>query len=636
MKKDDSGLEKLQSTLDSRTGELPHAERKVLHDVPNDIPLSWDTKELERPMARPTQKKKGGVLGTLFVASLLFFVIAAVASAFFFLKGGQTISAGNIRMDILGPTTIGGGDELVLQLAIGNENPVAMRTTDLVVEFPEGTRAPQNENKELPRLRESLGDIESGEVVNKTVRALLFGEEGTQKTLKISLEYRVDGSNAFFSKEQEYTVTLNASPVSLEVSAPSEATSGQNVTFTVVVTSNSQTPLKNLLLVAEYPFGFTYKTGNQAPKYGDNIWAIGDLPAGGKRTIVFSGQLSGEDGDERFFRYSVGTESKQNEKQLAVAYVVKPVSLKIEKPFLSADLSIDGSSPSTAVIKAGKVVRADIQWSNNLPNQLLDGEIRVKISGAALDRSSVTVDRGFYRSGDNTIVWNGQTDSEFLSIDSGARGRVGFTFNTQGASSGQAIQNPEITLEVSVSGRRVGETGAPENIESSSKQVLRVGTDLLLGTRITRTTGPFSNTGPLPPRAEQETTYTVTWNVINSSNTVENVDVRATLPPYVRFLGTVSPSGEDVTFAPVGGTVVWHIGTLESTPQGSAGKEVSFQIGFTPSITQVGTSPILMNEQSVTGTDQFTNSPVGSNRQALTTRLLSDPGVPVEHGVVVK
>lgn len=635
MVKEESNLDRLQTELDSRDSHFGETPRKTLHDIPADVEKNWYEPTKPAPMSpRKTQKKNP--LIALFVASVLFFVIASVASGFFFLRGGQPVSGNNIQVEMLGPTTVGGGEELILQVAFTNRNPVALRAADFIIDFPEGTRSADDLSKNQKQTREQLGIVKSGETVNKTIRAVLFGEEGSQQTIKVTIEYGIESSNAIFFKEQEYAVILSAAPVSLAVSAPKEVVSGQEVSFTVTASSNSSTLLKNLLLKAEYPFGFQFGEGSQKPIASNNVWSLGDLPAGGKRSITIKGTLVGQHTDERFFRFFVGAESEKNEKELGVTYVMKPASLKIAEAFLSAQLSLDGSGAETAVVKSGKNVRADIIWKNNLPSTVLGGEIRVKIVGAALDKNSITPERGFYNSNEDTVIWTGETDSALQSVESGESGRVGFTFSTLGLASGQTFKNPELILEVSVAGRRVSEIGSPETITSGSKHTVQVATDLLLSSKVTRSTGPFLNIGPLPPKVGQETTYTVTWTALSSSNAADDVKVKTTLPTYVRFMGTISPNGEKLEYSPIGGTVTWNVGTVEPGNQTAKKREVSFQVALLPSLSQIGSSPVLLNDQSITGSDRFTSTTVGTTRPLQTTRLSADPAVQFTDGVVME
>lgn len=637
MQKEEGNIERLQHELDARDVEFGETPRKNLHELPADVETSWKDGTVSKTLMTPAKKKSGlGPLVTLFVASVLFFIISVVASVFFFMQGGQVVKSDNVEVQLLGPTTVGAGEEFVLQIAFTNKNPVDMRAADLIVEFPTGTRSASDVGVEQKQVREEIGEVKSGETVNKTVRAVLFGEEGAEQSIRVAIEYAVESSNAILVREQEYAVLLSAAPVSLSVTSPKEVISGQDAQFTVHVVSNSPTPLKDLMLNAEYPFGFTYTDGNQKPRYGDTVWELGDLAPGGKRSITIRGRLLGQDTDEKFFRFTVGSRSEKNDKELGVTYIIKPVSLTISEPFLSATLAINGSKSNTSVVQTGRTVRGDVEWKNNLASTILDGEIRIKFTGQSLDRQSVATEGGFFNSSDNTLVWSSETDKDLSTIEPGQSGRLGFSFATLGQGSTQTLKNPELELEVSVAGRRVDENSVPEQVKSASTYTLQLATDLMLLPKVVRTVGPFTNIGPMPPRAEQETTYTVTWTVLNSSNTADNVIVKTTLPAYVRFTNLISPTSESVTYSPIGGTVTWDVGTVEAQSASSRKREVSFQIALKPSISQIGQTPVLINEQTIKGLDRFTNVEVGISRPQQTTRLTADPSVQFTDGTVVE
>ena len=50
------------------------------------------------------------------------------------------------------------------------------------------------------------------------------------------------------------------------------------------------------------------------------------------------------------------------------------------------------------------------------------------------------------------------------------------------------------------------------------------------------------NSGPIPPKVAQTTTYTIYWYVTNPSNDVENARVEAILPSNVEWLNKFKPS----------------------------------------------------------------------------------------------
>jgi hypothetical protein len=125
---------------------------------------------------------------------------------------------------------------------------------------------------------------------------------------------------------------------------------------------------------------------------------------------------------------------------------------------------------------------------------------------------------------------------------------------------------------------------------------------------------------------EQETTYTVIWNIINTSNNLANGEIRGTLPPYVAWAGSVSPNKENVMFDRTTNQVVWRPGDIPAgVGVGKPPREVAFQIILTPSITQTQNIPKIMTNILFTATDVFTGEVINVSHTDLTTGLSTDP-----------
>jgi hypothetical protein len=99
------------------------------------------------------------------------------------------------------------------------------------------------------------------------------------------------------------------------------------------------------------------------------------------------------------------------------------------------------------------------------------------------------------------------------------------------------------------------------NLTGNAVKFAPAGTEVTLTSRALFSTGPFTNTGTLPPKAEEETTYTVLFTTGNTQNDIENARVTAVLGPNVSW---VSASGEDISYNPSNNTVTWNLGTLAS------------------------------------------------------------------------
>ena len=619
----------MRRRLYARGEKLSLGKRKNLRDIEYDAKNGWRDDD-NKIIVKNSKKVRRSFLSTLLFLSFLFFIIAIGFSSYFIFNKSNIVSSQNIDIKIEGPAAIRGGEELLLQIAIANKNNIPIKLADMIVEYPDGTRSATDISAELPRFREMLGMLAPGEIKQKTIKAILLGSENTQQDIKVTIEYRIDGSRSIFFTEKVYRVTIISSPLSILVSALDEITSGQQVEFNIEIVSNSNTLIKDALLSVEYPFGFEFVSSSPEPSFTDSVWSLGDIQPEGKRNVKLQGIIVGEDEEERAFRFSSGVAKENDEKELGVTFITAMKSIVIKKPFVGIDLALDGDRASEYISAAGNKIRADIMWINNTPIKVSDVEIEVKLSGTPLDKFSISADKGFYRSIDNTIIYSGETDSNLISINPGESGRATFSFASLGISSGNIFKNPEMFIDISVRGKMMSEDQVPRKINSTLSRVVKLSSDLILTSRAVYFTGPFTNIGTIPPKAESETTYTIIWTITNSSNIVDNTIVTATLPSYIRWTGQTSPSDESITFNPIGGKIIWDVGTIKprSGILSEGQREVAFQVSLLPSIGQINSSPILVNEQEIIGFDRFTNKEIGGVKRALTTQLSTDPSFP--------
>lgn len=623
---EDSKLSKLQKGLYSRSApDIVHRKAAAFTKESEDVPTDW-----AHPEERATEESVDYVddrmsfFTKFFIGSLAFFILAAGAGLFLLFKGGNIVSAQNIDISVSGPLSVGAGEEFPFDVQVYNKNNITLEVVDMTVEFPSGTVNPST-GAEYPRFQELLPNIDPGSFAQKTVSTILYGEENSKKTILIKVDYRIKGSNARYYKEKPYEVIISAAPVSLAVNSYKEIQSNQEMEFNVQVSSNSNQVLKDMLLKVYYPFGFTF-TGSDIKPLADNAtWKLGDLKPQEKKIIKIRGRIEGQDDEERVFRFATGLQSLKDERTIATEFVSSAQSVRIRKPFLSTKLVLHGNTDTSDYISQyDAVVPVEVQWYNNLPVAVTDAEIRVKFSGIVFDKNSVEPEDGLFKSADNEIIWNTQTTPELRSIAPGEGGSVTFSFTPRAKG---AQTNPAMTINVDVKARRPAEEDVPENLTSSAVRTVRIASSAGLSAQIVRSTGPFENTGPIPPRAEQQTTYTVIWTIANTSSAISGAEVKATLPPYVKWVSKVSPTGEDITYNKKDGAVTWKAGDIPAyTGFGAVRREVAFQIALEPSVNQVGRSLVeLVGETSFSAIDIFTGTKIESTRRELTTRFSNDP-----------
>jgi hypothetical protein len=73
-------------------------------------------------------------------------------------------------------------------------------------------------------------------------------------------------------------------------------------------------------------------------------------------------------------------------------------------------------------------------------------------------------------------------------------------------------------------------------------------------------------------------------------------------------------------------TLTWNVGTVGTYTNGTAKRrEVQFQISVEPSVSQIGQSPVVVNQSTLSATDSWTRSTVTSNQGTLSTSFSTDP-----------
>ncbi len=558
-----------------------------------------------------------------FGVAAVFFLASLAVAGYFFYSGSNSVSVGKVSIDVIGPTTIAGGDTVPLSITITNKNPVAVEGAIIEIEFPEGTRSALNVLSAYPRYVEHLGTIASGATITRSVKAVVFGGAGQTLVLPVTFSFGTANSNAVFEKKASYPLAISSTPLSVSVDSLTETVSGEPITFTLTVRSNATVPITNVVLAAISPFGFSV-TASSVP-LSDSGFLIGTLAPGASKQITLTGVLSGQNNEQRVFHFTVGTAKSPQDHEIAVSYMTQDATVSIAAPFITTTLALNGDTSKNVVIMPGSLQSATLSYSNTLPTTVTNASIVVSVAGSAIDYDSIKTTNGFYNSSDHTIVFSRETDPALASLAPGASGVGTFTFMTLPV----GTVSPTVSLALSVSGTRIGQANVPERVTVSAVKTAKVATTVLLSAASSLTGGVFALNGPVPPRANQETTYAVIWNVQNRGSAVAGGTVSATLPSFVSFTGSTSGAGA-FSYDSVSRVMTWKVGDLAQ----SAGARGIFQVSLTPSTSQRGGVVPLTSTAAFSGHDRFAGVPVSAEADPVTTETRGDTGFVPANGVV--
>jgi hypothetical protein len=604
-------IERLREAMYSRTlsDQLKARNRRTL-DLTREI-VGDDFKHSETSLDSSTVAPRGmsvarTALWWVLIAAVVFFLAAAGFFAYYFTLGGGALTASpsNIDIAVSGPPEVQGGGVTQLQVIVTNRNSVPLELSDLIFTYPSGTRSASDFETPLPTDRISLGTIGPGESRQGEVPAVFAGTAGQESDVKVELEYHLEGSNAIFVASSDYGITFGSSPLSIAVDGNSQTISGQPVQFTVTVTSNATDPVKDALLHIDYPFGFTFTSATPKPA-SPGLWTLGDLNPGDVRSITLQGILTGDPGDQRTFQFEAGTRDSATSTTISTPLASEPYAMDITQSFLGLGISVNGSS-STVTVSPGDSVAVSINYENNLPDAIQNAVVVANLSGVEVDGSTVRSQDGFFRSSDDSLLWDKTTTNGALAtIPAGGKGTLKFTFTAPTSAMLKNAKNPHIVISLSAAGARQSETGVPQNLQAALSQTIGIASDLELAAQGLYYANPFSSTGPLPPKAGTETTYGIVFTITNTTSDIADAKLTAHLPPYVRWLERWYPAPASVTFNQDDGTITWTIGDIPPGTgiNGAAPLQAGIAIGFTPSTSQIGEQPALVQNITLTGVD---------------------------------
>lgn len=617
-------LDELNDRLYRKSSSFEDRQRSSeLTEYENEVPASWEVGQQKKPAdfyaARKVEKRRillviGGIFSIVLVAGIGFFLI--------FWKSNQ-VGNDHIELAIAAPREVSAGGKVSFEVRFKNRNTVALESVTLRFRYPQGSKPVFGSLKRSLEESRDIGHIGINQEHIERFEAYVFGKEATRLEGLAILEYRPTNSSARFSKETRASLVLGSSPLGVAIDMPKDASVGQDMEVKVSYTSTADTAFLNTSLEVLYPEGFSFKSATPQPTKGNNLWNIGDINPNETRTITIQGSITGSVGESKNFSARLG----EFEESTNLWNVYNETSRVIALRSSLLAVSITALHSENPVARQGMGVPFEITWRNNLPVVVKSALIEVDLSGTPLDYSSITVAGGQYDGARKKILFTPVTEPKFRFLEAGASGTL--TFNAQ------VIRNLPIRSLVdknfTFSARaRMYSNNIPEgyegvNITGEDSITVKIQSELSVSARATYFDGPIQNSGPLPPKVDQETTYTITWSLTNMSNDLENISVRTVLPVYAKWKKVIKPESENVSFDPDTNEVVWNAGTiLAGAGYSRPAATLSFQIGVTPGINHLGNPVSLLPTTNAQGKDTFVNRDLRAKSSELNSEISTD------------
>jgi hypothetical protein len=548
----------------------------------------------------------------LILAIIILAALAGIVGFWYYQR--NVYSKEVLKLEILGPETAELAQEIEYTVKYKNNGNIKLEDPRLVFEYPEYSIVEEGGSlrKEL-----ILDDIYPGEEKIFHFKTRLLGKQGDIKKAQAWLSYRPKNLKARYESETSHAVQIKSVPLTLEFDLPSKIESGKEVSFRLNYFSNVNYPLSNLGIKVEYPSDFEFKSAKPEP-LEETDWEIGLLNKAEGGRIEITGDLRGEVEEQKQFRAQLG--SWQDGEFVLLKEAIRAV--QIVTPSLYITQEINNNPQYTA--SPGDTLHYEIYFKNIGDEAFSNLFLVAKLEGELFDFQSLKAPLGEFEVGDNSIIFDWRRVPELQFLDAQEEGRVEFWINLKEdwELSSKQDKNPVLRNKVYLS-------------QAREEFITKVNSKVEIMQKGYYQDEIFGNSGPLPPKVGNLTTYTITWQVKNHYNDVKNVKVRAALGKNVNLTGRIFPEGARLTFDSVSREVVWKMDTLHAGKGILGGApNVSFQISFSPSSSQKGQTPILIGQVKISGEDQFTGNTIQGTAPPINTTLPDDQTITPEKGVV--
>ena len=571
------------------------------------LPTEWAESS---PILTPLGERTGFSFGAkLLAVASVFLLIVVLFGVWWVMSSKNAVSSANIDIVLTNKPYVEGGEATPISVSILNRNVVDLEEAVLTLSYERGAGV-QDEQEKI-NIKKTLGKLATNTLKKEDFTVSLYGAESDTRQISVKLEYKIARANAVFSKTVSTSVVLKTPPISVAIEGPSNLVQGQTGTFTLRVKNNTSTTTDPSLLLVSLPVTFTLQKTTPQPTARNTIWEIKPLAPGAVETITLQGVFTGQPGEAVTVKASVGDKSG-SVNEIGVVYAQAVQDVTITSPLLALSVRMETDRGPVENLRYGDRATIFIAYQNKRDQTLRNVSITAKLSGDAAIIPQVKAEKGYYDSSVKTVTWDVSTNEELRSLAPLAEGvlKVYVPIVSKGTNA------PALTVTVD----GVASVVSKDDTMTQVSRSWVVQGSATLNAWTAHENAPFTNSGPLPPKANTVTTYAV-HVVASAQNALSNARVSFTLPAYVSWTG-VFASGSNVVYDSRTRTVAWNIGNL------GAGATVAtdIQVSVKPSQSHVGETPPVTSGISLEGDETDSRARIRTSVGAVTTLLPREQG----------
>ncbi|TAK96638.1 DUF11 domain-containing protein [Patescibacteria group bacterium] len=545
----------------------------------------------------------------------------AVVAIYRYQKGAY--SEERVTFEISGPISVPSNQPMRYTLSYHNDNRVSLKNVSVSLNYPDSFQP--EEGNGLKKENQANSTIELGEIAPYSSGSVEFVGQFYAPAeaivyLNAKLRYNPGNVQSLANIERQVGVQIKTSPLSLELDIPYQVASGDKVDYVVDYRNDSARTFNGVRLTIKYPQGFEFDEADPEPTSDENVWELGTLEPGSGGRISVTGSLTGMMNDSQVLAVSLGSAESGS-------YVEYNNQERITK-IVSSPLTIGQQvAKGKKIVGVGERLPYMITYKNVGEVGLRNAIVTVEIDSKVIDYTKIRLKKGYFDGEKKMITWKAADYPDLANLKPGQEGKIEFELDVLPFVTVDSDKDRNFTIKTLA---KIDSPDIPTPINankiiSSNQLSLKLKTKVIFEVRGYYQDTQIPNSGPLPPRVGQETTYTLHWKVSNLFNKIAGARVVAYLPTGARWTGAFKPEDGQVSFNERTNQVVWEIGDLKNGVGAIRDpKELVFQVGVTPQINQVKTAVEILKPSIFTGTDTFAGQPISIQLRSKTSMLDED------------
>lgn len=569
----------------------------------------------------------------LYFTSFLVVVLAGIVVYMFAWSGaGPKFGQEDVTIELQGPAQAPSGQDVEYTINYNNNQSVGLQLLEFNLRYPDGFTFKESNWQATndDKTRFAINKVSPYESGSLKIKGQILGQVGDKKTMGALVVYEPDNIKAQYNKNIDFTTELIASVVNLEMTGPTQAAIGQDLTWQLTYKNSSENTMSGLVLKLDLPQGFQLTVPKLQPVAdGINTWQLSDLTSKQEVKMDVNGKftdtsLPGEQTLSASIGLMTGTPkvfTVQEQKEIKISLIKSAMVVNLT----ANDLTLK----STADL--GEELVYQLDYVNDTDSNLSNLKIVAQYNNSLPDFATLKDDNGgSFDSSNHTITWTKQNTPALQLLPAKGKGTLRWRVRAPSVLPTGSKTSLSFACQVKIEAEQTQGDSMVVVSGDSNEVLTKINSSLLLQVEGRYYTDELVKlgSGPLPPRVGSTTTYVIFWRLGNTFNDVENIEVTTTLPQGVIWTGQSSVSaGEGLTYNQNTREVRWLLNRLPAGAGSSFTKpEASFEVAIRPEDNDADKILVLTKTTTATARDAYSGGDLIVTAKFITTDLDQDLG----------